>query len=127
MPQIVVRDLVKSYRIAQRQPGTLGAVKSLFKRNTRAFSHGCVRLAEPRRMAAAVLGSSVNSIASRLADGENKQQRLKRKVPVYVAYFTAWPNSSGKVDYFGDVYGRDKALAKAMAIEAKVRASARGV
>lgn len=100
--------------------------KSLFKRSKRAFSHGCVRLAEPRAMAAAVLGSNISTISSKLADGENKQQRLKRKIPVYVAYFTAWPDSSGNVKYFGDVYGRDKALEKAMALEHKVRSRAKG-
>ncbi len=100
--------------------------KSLFKRGKRAFSHGCVRLAEPRKMAAAVLGTGINTIRDRLYGGENNQQRLKNKVPVYVAYFTAWPNIDGKVKYFGDMYGRDKALAKAMLIENKARAKARG-
>ena len=101
--------------------------KSLFKRQKRAFSHGCVRLADPRAMAAAVLGSNVSTIASQLADGKNKQQRLARKIPVYVAYFTAWPESDGTVKFFGDVYGRDKALSKAIAKERAVRQKARDV
>ncbi len=100
--------------------------KSLFKRSSRAFSHGCVRLAEPRKMAAAVLGTRMNTIKNRLAGGENNQQRLKKSIPVYVAYFTAWPDSSGKVNYYSDIYGRDKALARAIAIESKARAKARG-
>ncbi|MEE9315075.1 MAG: L,D-transpeptidase family protein [Rhizobiaceae bacterium] len=100
--------------------------KSLFKRSRRAFSHGCVRLAEPRKMAAAVLGTKISSIQNKLAGGENKQQRLKQKIPVYVAYFTAWPNSKGKVNYYGDMYGRDKALQRAMVSEKKARAKARG-
>lgn len=101
--------------------------KNLFKRDRRAFSHGCVRLAQPREMAAAVLGSDVNQVASRLAGGGNNRQQLSREIPVYVAYFTAWPNDEGKVQFFGDVYGRDKALAKAMKMEAATREKARGV
>ncbi len=88
--------------------------RSLFKREARAFSHGCVRLAEPRKMAAAVLGTTVNSIANRIAGGQNNTQTLKAKVPVYVAYFTAWPGADGKVEYFRDIYGRDAALTRAM-------------
>ena len=101
--------------------------KNLFQRDRRAFSHGCVRLAEPRAMAAAVLGSNVNHVASRLAGGANNKQKLKREIPVYVAYFTAWPNNDGKVQFFSDVYGRDKALDKAMKMEADTREKARGI
>lgn len=73
-----------------------------------------MRLADPRGMAAAVLGTNVDNVASRLAGGRNKKQQLKREVPVYVSYFTAWPNDSGKVQFYGDIYGRDKALKKAL-------------
>ena len=78
-------------------------------------------------MAAAVLGSDVNQVASRLRGGANNKQQLKRQIPVYVAYFTAWPNNDGDVKFFDDVYGRDNALGKAMKMEADVRERARGV
>ncbi len=95
--------------------------KSLFKRDQRAYSHGCVRLAEPRKMAAAVLGTSVDHVSSQIRQGKNKTQRLKSKMSVYVSYFTAWPNEAGKVEFFGDVYKRDNALGKALALENKAR------
>ena len=101
--------------------------KNLFNSKQRAFSHGCVRLAKPRVMAAAVLGSTVSSIGSYIADGENKQRRLKQKIPVYISYFTAWPDSNGTVRYYGDVYGRDKAIERAMSIEMNARSLARNV
>ncbi len=101
--------------------------KSLFRRDRRAFSHGCVRLAQPRAMAAAVLGSNEGHIASRLASGANNKQQLSQEIPVYVAYFTAWPDDDGKVLFYGDVYGRDTALGKAMNMEAATRLKARGV
>ena len=97
--------------------------KSLFKRDQRAFSHGCVRLAEPRKMAAAVLGTSLSDVNENIAQGANRTRKLKRKMPVYVSYFTAWPNDEGKVRYFSDIYGRDSALRKALKEERRVRGS----
>ena len=47
--------------------------KSLFNRDVRAFSHGCVRLQHPREMAAAVLGWSVPQVADRLKEGHSRQ------------------------------------------------------
>ena len=99
--------------------------KSLFSRSTRAYSHGCVRLERPHEMAAAVLGTTVEDIRSQISDGQNKQRRLKSKLPVYVSYFTAWPDSSGKMRYYADIYGRDKALQKALNAELATRASKR--
>lgn len=87
--------------------------KSFFNRDTRAFSHGCVRLQNPRDMAAAVLGSSVQHVSSRVAEGHS-QEKVKRKIPVYVGYFTAWPNDAGKVAYSGDIYDRDEHLRSAL-------------
>ncbi len=87
--------------------------KSLFNRDSRAFSHGCVRLHDPRAMAAAVLGTTVEDIKTQLAKGHSAK-KVPVKIPVYVAYFTAWPDAQGKVGYFGDVYGRDDHLKKAL-------------
>ena len=87
--------------------------KELFKRDTRAFSHGCVRLQDPRGMAAAVLGKPVDHVAEKLKKGHSTE-KVTRKIPVYVAYFTAWPDASGKVQYFGDIYDRDARLMEAI-------------
>ncbi|MEZ5811107.1 MAG: L,D-transpeptidase family protein [Rhizobiaceae bacterium] len=87
--------------------------KQLFKRDTRAFSHGCVRLQDPRGMAAAVLGWSQDQIAAKLKKG-HAEQAVANRIPVYVAYFTAWPDDAGDVGYSADVYGRDKRLQLAM-------------
>ncbi len=95
--------------------------KSLFQRDTRAYSHGCVRLSDPRAMASAVLGVSKDAIASHIAQGQNKQVSVPQKIPVYVSYFTAWPNKDGKVEYFNDVYSRDKYLQRAIDATEKVR------
>ncbi len=97
--------------------------KALFERDSRAFSHGCVRLADPRGMAAAVLGVSREYIADKLKQG-HASEMATRKIPVYVAYFTAWPTLEGKVEYFDDVYGRDDYLKTAISKTEAVRAPA---
>ncbi len=87
--------------------------KSYFSRDMRALSHGCVRLADPRAMAAAVLGTDTDHVKSKLAQGHSSE-RINRHIPVYVAYFTAWPDQSGKVAYVGDVYDRDSHVLEAL-------------
>lgn len=88
--------------------------KNLFNRDNRAFSHGCVRLQKPREMAAAVLGKSKSYISSRIAQGENESEPVNANINVYVAYFTAWPDPEGTVQYFGDMYDRDVYLSRAI-------------
>ncbi|RWL81188.1 MAG: murein L,D-transpeptidase [Mesorhizobium sp.] len=94
--------------------------KSFFARDMRALSHGCVRLQDPRGMAAAVLGTSVDDIAEKLKHGHSTEN-VTRVIPVYVAYFTAWPDMSGKVEYFDDVYDRDSKLMQALDATEAVR------
>ncbi|MXN49530.1 L,D-transpeptidase family protein [Shinella sp. AETb1-6] len=95
--------------------------KSFFKKDMRALSHGCVRLAEPRKMAAAVLGVSEEEVGKEIAAGRNKALNVKADIPIYIAYFTAWPNKDGVVEYFDDVYGRDDYMRKAFAATQKAR------
>ncbi len=95
--------------------------KSFFQRDMRALSHGCVRLAEPRKMAAAVLGITEQDLAGKIAQGKNQAIQVPQKFPVYVAYFTAWPNKDGHIEYFDDVYKRDVAVEKAFEITSKAR------
>ncbi len=95
--------------------------KALFNKDMRAFSHGCVRLKDPRGMAAALLGTSVDYIAGKLKQGHSSE-KVPGKIPVYVAYFTAWPDKNGKVEYFDDVYDRDARVKLAMEKTDEVRA-----
>jgi L,D-transpeptidase YcbB len=89
--------------------------KHLFAREQRAFSHGCVRLERPRELAAALLGTRVADIDRKIAAGETQTERVSGDIPVYLAYFTAWPDAQGHVQYYKDIYGRDAHLARALA------------
>lgn len=86
--------------------------KSYFSRDMRALSHGCIRLERPRDMAAAVLGKPVEELGKYFGKNE-RGLKVADPVPVYIAYFTAWPDASGTVRFFNDVYDRDSGLQKA--------------
>ncbi len=97
--------------------------KALFDRESRAFSHGCVRLHQPREMAAALLGKDIDYIKTKLAAGHSSE-KIPGDIPVYVAYFTAWPNKDGVVEYFPDVYSRDEKVLTAIEKTEAVRVPA---
>ena len=63
--------------------------KKLFERSERAFSHGCVRVKNPRLLAEQVLGWDQGKIASYIEAGRNQKISLDRKIPVHLTYFTA--------------------------------------
>ncbi|MGI9404317.1 MAG: L,D-transpeptidase family protein, partial [Hyphomicrobium sp.] len=69
--------------------------KSLFDRTTRAFSHGCVRIRNPQRLAEILLAEDKGWDAAQIDDlikngPGNNEVHLDRRVPVHVTYFTAW-------------------------------------
>ena len=106
--------------------------KNLFADSTRAYSHGCVRVQNPREFAAVLLGWDQDQVAGNLGTQIKKKSKtidateafadshsvnLAEKVPVYLTYFTAWTDESGKIQYFNDIYGRDAAMARAIAYD----------
>lgn len=90
--------------------------KPLFSKPVRAFSHGCVRVENPRRFAELILGWDQSRIAAEIAGSYNQSVPLERKVPVHLAYFTAWPDEAGNIQYHGDIYGRDELLERAYGV-----------
>ncbi|MEI7600545.1 MAG: L,D-transpeptidase family protein [Aestuariivirga sp.] len=87
--------------------------RELFERDMRAFSHGCVRVQNPREFATVVLGWTPEDVAAKLDSKASETVRLKDKLPVHISYFTAWPDDEGKIVYFNDIYGRDRPLENA--------------
>lgn len=87
--------------------------KAAFKRDMRAISHGCIRLADPRAMASAVMSTGEENLTKYFGKNE-RGIKVPSGVPIYLTYFTAWPDeASGKIRYYDDVYARDEGLAKA--------------
>jgi murein L,D-transpeptidase YcbB/YkuD len=79
----------------------------------RAFSHGCVRVQNPREFASVVLGWTPEEVAAKVETRASETVRLKEKLPVHITYFTAWPDEAGNMVYFNDIYGRDKPIENA--------------
>ncbi len=89
--------------------------RKLFAENNRNFSHGCVRVENPRQFASVLLGWDADEVAARIQSGESTTVRIKTPTKVHLAYFTAWPDENGKISYFSDAYERDRAIGKALA------------
>jgi len=93
--------------------------KSLFNLRRRAFSHGCIRLAEPARLAEYLLRDVPGWTPARIEQAMNagKEQAVNLPTPVTVAitYFTAWVDNNGDVHFREDIYGHDKTMARQVA------------
>lgn len=88
--------------------------KALFERDARTFSHGCIRVQDPFRLAEALLsGASWNRgrIDAVVASRVTTRIGLGAPVPVYAVYLTAVPQPDGAVAYLKDPYGLDASLA----------------
>jgi L,D-transpeptidase YcbB len=89
--------------------------KSLFERNQRAFSHGCIRLAEPMKLAKYLLQDKAEwtdaKISSAMNSGTEKWVR-SNPVDIVISYFTAWVDNDGVLNFREDIYGHDKELAE---------------
>ncbi len=89
--------------------------KSLFERETRAFSHGCIRVANPKELAIEILKDdpkwNSEKIDSAMNSGKENWYTLKNKIPVYIGYFTAWVDNDGTIHFYNDIYKRDEILA----------------
>jgi murein L,D-transpeptidase YcbB/YkuD len=97
--------------------------KNLFAESTRAFSHGCVRVENPREFAAILLGWDRAKVDAETDSRQSQSVPLPHKIPVHITYFTAWPDSTGKMIYFNDIYGRDEAMQKAIESTVSLRDS----
>jgi len=85
--------------------------QSLFARDRRTFSHGCVRVGDALGLAATLLSDAPQWDRTRVdeivAEGDTVRVPLAKPIPVYITYFTAEPDGLGGVRYFDDVYKRD--------------------
>ena len=92
--------------------------RSLFDRQERCFSSGCVRVEHPAELASFLLRPHEEWTADRvrevMGEGPPKTVRLKQPVPVHLLYWTAWMEE-GALHFREDVYDRDDAVASALA------------
>jgi murein L,D-transpeptidase YcbB/YkuD len=100
----------------------------LFKKDVRAFSHGCIRLEHPDQLAHFVLGWPIDSVHHQMQEGpDDHRVNLKKKIPVFIVYFTTY-FKNGELYFGNDLYKRDDKLVQQMASAAESdSASARAV
>jgi murein L,D-transpeptidase YcbB/YkuD len=85
--------------------------KSLFEKDERTFSSGCIRVEKAFELAELVLNDPVQwtqqSMAEVVASKKMLTVNLARPMPVLILYWTAQPRPDGQVIFRNDVYGRD--------------------
>ena len=90
--------------------------KSLFDESSRAFSHGCIRISEPFKLAEFLLRNDLSwnteKISTAMNTGKEKHITLKDKMSVFIAYFTAFVDRNDRINFRKDIYGRDERLAE---------------
>ena len=94
--------------------------RNLFREARRNFSHGCVRVENPREFASVLLGWQQDRVDENIDSGESTSVKLEHPIPVHLTYFTAWPDLEGKIQYYSDPYERDLTLLQARTIAAKL-------
>jgi murein L,D-transpeptidase YcbB/YkuD len=87
--------------------------RSLFAKAERAFSHGCVRVDQPFKLAELVLDDKAawpEKRIEKMIGGSERTINLPRQLPVHLAYFTLGADADGTLHRQGDIYGLDARL-----------------
>ncbi|MBF9055762.1 L,D-transpeptidase family protein [Rhodobacterales bacterium HKCCA1065] len=92
--------------------------KNLFARETRAYSHGCVRLQDPFDFAYHLLAPQVEDpeayFARILTTGRETTVLLETPIPVHLVYWTSFVDPDGRLQHRADIYGRNADLWQAL-------------
>jgi L,D-transpeptidase YcbB len=96
----------------------------LFKKGTRNFSSGCIRLAQPTVLAEWILkeinGWGTENIEEKIKAGGTQSIVIKNSIPVYFTYMTVWVDDNGKSHFSPDAYDMDNTLIKALNVKTDV-------
>ena len=91
--------------------------KNLFALDRRAFSHGCMRVQDPAKYAEVLLsivrpgeGYSLDRIRKMIASMREQDIQFPHYLPVHLTYQTAFVDDEGRLEFRGDMYGRDRVL-----------------
>jgi murein L,D-transpeptidase YcbB/YkuD len=84
--------------------------KSLFQKEIRTFSSGCIRLEQPMALADFVMEGhrTQTELTAQIKTGRTATVSLPEPTPIYIVYLTAWVDGQRKIQYSPDTYGRDK-------------------
>ena len=89
--------------------------RNLFSASSRSFSHGCIRLGEPKRLAEFLLRNDTSwneiRIDTLMNSTKEKWVTLPKTIPVVITYFTAFVDANGTLNFRKDIYKHDERLA----------------
>ncbi|MBA2249100.1 MAG: L,D-transpeptidase family protein [Chitinophagaceae bacterium] len=92
--------------------------KSLFSQDKRAYSHGCIRLSDPVKMAQYLLKDNSSWPPDKIEEAMNQDHEtyvtVKDPIPVFITYYTAWVDENGMLNFRDDIYSRDADVAAKM-------------
>ncbi|MCA8870131.1 MAG: L,D-transpeptidase family protein [Rhodobacteraceae bacterium] len=104
--------------------------KSLFSRDMRAYSHGCVRVQKPFDLAYTLLRPQTSDPKGTFQKALDSRREtvidLVKPVPVYLVYHTAWVTPDGRANFRDDIYGRDRKIFGALQSAGVVLRAVRG-
>ena len=90
--------------------------RSIFNESKRAFSHGCIRVESPMKLAQYILRNNQkwnsDNLQSKIESKKTISIQIKPTLPVYIVYFTAWIGNSGEINFRNDLYNMDSQLEK---------------
>lgn len=88
--------------------------RNLFTETSRGFSHGCIRISDPKKFASYLLRTDSNwndsTINEAMHLAKEKWVSLQKPVNVYIVYFTAWVDADGQLNFRKDIYDHDKKM-----------------
>lgn len=91
---------------------------SLFSKSRRDFSHGCVRVANPQKLAEFALKNQGNwnpeTIQVAMSTPKTQRVILKKPIPVLFFYITAFFDQNDNLEFYSDIYGHDAVLTQAL-------------
>jgi len=92
--------------------------QDLFNKGVRAFSGGCIRVAQPLKLADYLMGEtwSAERLEEAIEARKNRRLNLPQSIPIYITYMTVWVDEEGQVQFRNDIYGRDRRLAKQLSV-----------
>ncbi len=97
--------------------------RNLFSSTNRSFSHGCIRIQDPPKMAAYLLRADTSwtkeKIDSCMGLDHEKWVTIKKPVRVLIGYFTTWVDKNGKLNFRKDIYGHDEEMAEKLFIKSQ--------
>lgn len=89
--------------------------RNLFSQSSRSFSHGCIRVGEPKKLAQYLLRTDSSWTSQKIDSAmhlkKEKWVPLKKSIPVFIVYFTAWVDQNGQLNFRKDIYKHDEKMA----------------